>query len=319
MLRVYLIRHGETSFNEAGIDIGQPPDVPLNDVGIMQSKRLADKLKAIRFDKVFSSTCDRAIQTSQIVFGDSINLVRDNRLREHDIGDINQSSDLWTDEYKRILSTGVPKYDIRPFGHENIWDLINRVGSFIDEMRDETGTVAIVAHAGVNEVFINLSQKREKDRFVKIEQDNACVNVLEYAEGRWSVITINDSSHISDMAPKISPYDNQNKIREDVKDEILSRFGRLFDKVVIFGDIVTGNFGVYDRRYRNNNGSIIEIAARFNEDTELPKDWKVLEYNGVITRYYIGHIFINNVKHRIKFVELSRMSTVDSIQFEEIK
>ena len=319
MLRVYLIRHGETSFNEAGIDTGQPSDTPINDYGIMQSKRLANKLKGIGFDKVFSSTCDRAIQTSQIVFGDQIDLVKDNRLREHEVGEISQSSEAWINEYKRILSTGVSKYEIRPFGSENIWDLISRVSSFINELINETGTVAIVAHAGVNNVFINLALKREKDKFVKIEQDNACVNILEYAEGNWSVVTINDSSHISDMKPKLAAYDNQDEIKSAVKEEILLRFSRFFDKIIIFGDVVTGNFGVYDRRYKNNVGSAINIAARFSRGISPPEDWSLLEYNESVTRYRIGHVLINNIKHRINFVELSSALLEDNKPFEEIK
>ena len=36
-----------------------------------------------------------------------------------------------------MLESGMTKYEIRPFGGENIWDLIKRVGSFLEDIQKE--------------------------------------------------------------------------------------------------------------------------------------------------------------------------------------
>ncbi len=197
MLEIYLIRHGETEFNAHGIHTGQTPEVPLNKTGIKQAEKLAARLNRIKFDKVFSSPDIRAKQTADILFRPAgIEIITDNRLREHETGGISQSSEAWVNEYKRLLNTGMSRYDVRPFGNENIWDLIDRVGLFLKDMEREEGRIAVVAHAGVNDVFINLAYGREKDEFVKTPQDNTAINIIRYVSRKWHVVTVNDSGHI---------------------------------------------------------------------------------------------------------------------------
>ena len=74
----------------------------------------------------------------------------------------------------------------------------------IEDIKKESGTIAIISHSEINSAFINLSQLREKNDFFDIKQDNACINILEYEDGKWNILTVNDSSHTSDLIPKIT-------------------------------------------------------------------------------------------------------------------
>ena len=62
---VYLIRHGETDWNLNGRWQGHT-DVPLNDIGLQQAKRLAQRLykERVHFDVLYSSDLTRAYQTA---------------------------------------------------------------------------------------------------------------------------------------------------------------------------------------------------------------------------------------------------------------
>jgi broad specificity phosphatase PhoE len=63
---LYIVRHGETDWNIKKLIQGQT-DIPLNTVGEEQARKLAEELKHIEFDGVFSSDLVRARRTAEIV------------------------------------------------------------------------------------------------------------------------------------------------------------------------------------------------------------------------------------------------------------
>lgn len=62
----YIVRHGETDWNVRGILQGQT-DTELNEAGLKQSEELAEYLRELKFDAVFSSDLSRARKTSEAV------------------------------------------------------------------------------------------------------------------------------------------------------------------------------------------------------------------------------------------------------------
>ena len=54
MMEIYMIRHGETMWNQQHRLQGRK-DIPLNDVGLAGARIAAEALKDIHFDRVFSS------------------------------------------------------------------------------------------------------------------------------------------------------------------------------------------------------------------------------------------------------------------------
>jgi probable phosphoglycerate mutase len=66
MLRLLLVRHGETEWNAQHRYQGQT-DVALSGIGIQQAKLLANRLSSEPLDAVYASDLQRAWQTAQIV------------------------------------------------------------------------------------------------------------------------------------------------------------------------------------------------------------------------------------------------------------
>nr|WP_249336682.1 histidine phosphatase family protein [Sporosarcina sp. Marseille-Q4063] len=62
---IYVIRHGQTDLNKERRMQGRL-GLPLNEYGIEQAKNLRERIKDIKFDYVFSSPQERAIQTAEI-------------------------------------------------------------------------------------------------------------------------------------------------------------------------------------------------------------------------------------------------------------
>ena len=65
---IYVIRHGQTDLNKERRMQGRS-GLPLNEIGIEQAERLRDELGGIKFDIVYSSPQERAIQTAEIATG----------------------------------------------------------------------------------------------------------------------------------------------------------------------------------------------------------------------------------------------------------
>jgi probable phosphoglycerate mutase len=63
LAHIYIVRHGETHENRAGIIQGQL-DTKLNDAGIMQAEMLGEAMKGVKFAKAWTSDLGRASEVS---------------------------------------------------------------------------------------------------------------------------------------------------------------------------------------------------------------------------------------------------------------
>ena len=86
MTTILLARHGETDWNRNGIWQGWA-DPPLNATGRAQAGELAEQLRHVPFDAVYSSDLQRAHETADIVAAPhDVPVVADPGLREIDVG-----------------------------------------------------------------------------------------------------------------------------------------------------------------------------------------------------------------------------------------
>lgn len=63
---LYIVRHGETEWNALGLLIGQC-DSPLTERGVAQVLDVAEELRSVAFDAVFSSDTLRARRTAELI------------------------------------------------------------------------------------------------------------------------------------------------------------------------------------------------------------------------------------------------------------
>src|ERR1700749_2434314 len=67
MATVILLRHGRTSANATGVLAGRTPGVRLDDLGVTQADRAAERLAVVPLAELVSSPLERCKQTARAV------------------------------------------------------------------------------------------------------------------------------------------------------------------------------------------------------------------------------------------------------------
>ncbi|RME88118.1 MAG: alpha-ribazole phosphatase [Anaerolineae bacterium] len=150
MTRLYLIRHGETDWNVEGRWQGQA-NVPLNARGRAQAARLAQALKDVPFDAVYSSDLARARETAEALARlKGLPVHEDPRLREIHQGEwqgmlVTEIQARYAERFERRKSDPLR---VAPPGGETVAKVRERVVRALEEIlaKHPGGTVAVVSH-----------------------------------------------------------------------------------------------------------------------------------------------------------------------------
>ena len=140
---LYIIRHGQTEMNSRHVLQGRS-DFALNEAGFAQAKEAAERLRGVRFDRVYSSPLRRAVQTAeQIAPGAEILL--DERLIEMDYGPY-EGMDLRSPPPEIMAFFRDFAHNPAPEGMEQLSDVVARAGRFLADVEKE-GDILVSTHA----------------------------------------------------------------------------------------------------------------------------------------------------------------------------
>ncbi len=195
-MKIYLVRHGETDWNQAGLLQGQT-DIALNEQGLEQAREASRRLKEVPFEIAFCSPLIRAKRTAEIIIDDSnITLTTDERLRELNFGpwegvDIRTIKDAASQPFTN------PGNYIPPEGAESFAQLYKRSGEFVSQvllpLEGTYETVLVVAHGGVNRSILNPVLEIPVDDFWRMHMGNCATAILECKDGKLSMLEYTDS------------------------------------------------------------------------------------------------------------------------------
>jgi broad specificity phosphatase PhoE len=186
--RVYLVRHGETDFNRQQRLQGAL-DVPLNEAGIAQAGRLADRLAALPIASIISSPLVRASATAAILVGACrCPLHVDPRLREVDHG---SWSGLTLPDIGQRFPALVRNEQLTPAafdvsGGERLWEVQDRVAEALADLlaRHEGEGVVVVGHGIALALMCCSATGADITRFPEHLPPNAGVVVLTFLGGQ---------------------------------------------------------------------------------------------------------------------------------------
>jgi len=173
--RIYLFRHGETTFNRDGRFTGQK-DSKLTERGRRQAARVAKKLKSKRFEVAIRTRLSRSKDTLKEVlkFHPECKLIlEDNRMIERSYGRFEGKTHkqiiqkIGKEEYNEVHRG----YNVAVPGGESFADVEKRIRPFIRDlkkfMRKNKVNVAISAHGNSIRLFRKIMERAPKEKVVK--------------------------------------------------------------------------------------------------------------------------------------------------------
>ena len=202
MLTLYLIRHGETTWNAAEVFRGRA-DVPLNRRGLDQAVRLGEHFRDTPLGAVLSSPMRRAWQTA-------VALAARHRLEARVAPElIDLDFGEWQGLQHEVVRARYPElyqgWRERPGtvsfpGGEALADVRSRCTGLLEGLKDQTGGVALVTHRVVAKVVILMLRGLADDGFWEVRLDTAAFSVFEYLDG-WRLIAENQTGHLAPPVP----------------------------------------------------------------------------------------------------------------------
>jgi broad specificity phosphatase PhoE len=147
LLRLHLIRHGETAWSLSGQHTGST-DIPLTEQGEQDARKWAEPLRAVEFSRVFTSPLQRARRTCELAgLGDAAEI--EPNLAEWNYGayegqrpvDIRKARPDWN-----IFRDGCPR-------GESAAQVSERADRLIARLRALGGNIAIFSHGQFGRVL----------------------------------------------------------------------------------------------------------------------------------------------------------------------
>jgi len=207
MLKLYIVRHGETEFNVQRRMQGRL-DSPLTQRGVNNAIALGQEMKDIHFDKIFCSPSPRAYRTTELICGGKdISIQTEDDLREMNLayweGKSKEELELLYPEENKIFWNSPQLY--KPEEGESFQDVQDRAVAFINKLASEQkdGQILIVTHSVV---ILTLATYFRKDTLENLWSPplihDTSVTLLTADEGKIRLEFVGDMSHVNQATTK---------------------------------------------------------------------------------------------------------------------
>ena len=178
-MKITLVRHGQTEENFCNRVQGKKNNL-LNDTGRRQCNNLRMRLLDKKFDYCYMSPLVRCVETAFILVGDRVEMIRDDRLIDREMGELEGRP---REEYNVYRYWD---YDLNTSdrGVEPIQDVFKRCEDFLDYIKNkysDDDSILIVTHGSPYRALRYLIRKEElKGHLLDGVIDNCQCEEFEY-------------------------------------------------------------------------------------------------------------------------------------------
>jgi broad specificity phosphatase PhoE len=206
-LKLILIRHGETHWNEGKRIQGGDSDIELNETGLEQASKLAVFLENEPITTILSSPLKRAKSTAEVIASNHrLPVEMEPALKELKVGELEGMSvsnlrttfsqfllQWWQDGGATKLPSGESLVELQ----QRAWNIIERL---LERYRTnpehkEDATVVVVSHYFTTLAIILKSLNLPLDYFIKFKVDLGGVSILEFRDYGTRLLVFNDTSY----------------------------------------------------------------------------------------------------------------------------
>ncbi|MBM4447064.1 MAG: histidine phosphatase family protein [Chloroflexi bacterium] len=200
-MRLILVRHGETAWNQERRIQGGSSDVELSEVGRKQAERLGLALQETKIDAIYSSPLKRAFDTAQAIASHhNLTVQVEPDLREMEVGELEGVSiaELGTNFSQFLLQwrqgQGVNKLP----GGESVVEMADRVWATIQPImkRHEEETVVVVSHFFTVVVTICKALVWPLSCLERIRVQTGSISIIELGDGQTRLVSLGDTCHL---------------------------------------------------------------------------------------------------------------------------
>ncbi|AYL60685.1 MULTISPECIES: adenosylcobalamin/alpha-ribazole phosphatase [Citrobacter] len=185
-MRLWLVRHGETEANIAGLYSGHAP-TPLTERGIVQAQSLSGLLRNVPFDNVLCSELERARHTTQLILAErDVPVCVMPELNEMFFGDweMRHHRDLAREDAENYAVWCNDWQNATPTNGEGFQAFSQRVERFIAQLAEykDSKNLLVVSHQGVLSVLVArlLSMPTAAMWHFRIEQ--GCWSAIDFCD-----------------------------------------------------------------------------------------------------------------------------------------
>jgi broad specificity phosphatase PhoE len=193
MLRILLVRHGETDWNRDRRIMGQQ-EVGLNETGKIQVFELHGEVHSTPVQAIYVSPILRTVQTAEILNKDrNLPLQPDRRLIEIDYGEWVgktfeevRNIDGYVPYFKRLETPVAP-------GGETLFQVRDRALGFLEDLKKQYSkeNILVVSHADWIKCLLMAVLEIPFSNIWKFRIDNASVSLLECHQQGDRVLSLN--------------------------------------------------------------------------------------------------------------------------------
>ncbi|MGI6778620.1 MAG: histidine phosphatase family protein [Acetivibrionales bacterium] len=214
--RLIFIRHAEAEGNYKRIFHGWT-DSEITERGHIQAKKVAERLKNVDIDVIYSSSLKRTLQTAEYIAAEKgLAIIRTDKLKEINGGD-------WEGEEWSILPEKWPyEYDTwenKPHIHkmpngESIEEMQKRVVKEVKYIvsNNKGKNICIVTHGTAIKALMCYFYRCELEKMLTIPwYDNTAVTIVDYEDDEFKILLEGDASH---LGKEDSTIENQNWWKE---------------------------------------------------------------------------------------------------------
>ena len=183
LTRLYLLRHGETDWNQKSIFQGQT-DIDLNKRGREQAKKAAEITQKLEFDQIYSSDLKRAKNTALMISREKNSEIKESKqLREMNFGDWEGLSFAEIKKQYSDLASAWQQDPVHnyPPGGEKLSDFKFRIEAFFQKIieRYQGNKILVVTHGGVIKLYLTAVLSIKLENFWQFQIDNCSLTELK--------------------------------------------------------------------------------------------------------------------------------------------
>lgn len=210
MATVILLRHGRTSANASGVLAGRLPGVALDEVGVEQALRAAERLAAVPLSAVVSSPLERCRQTARAVTraqpqAGAHRAGTDKGLSECDYGDWQgrplkdlAKEPLWKTVQAQPSAAAFPGGESMSAMQARAVSAVRRRDALLEAEHGAGAVWVAVTHGDLVKAILADALGMHLDLFQRINADPASISIVRYTDSRPYVLATN--THAGDLS-----------------------------------------------------------------------------------------------------------------------